>query len=458
VLEQLGRFVADLGWDGLPLPVKEGARRVLQDSIAVMVAGGRLEDQAMLRSALPVGSEGTVTVLGSEACYGVTDAAWLNGNALVALELDEGNKRIRGHATAHVLPAVLALAEHRHAPGSELGAAFVAGHEVASRFGESTMLRPGVHPHGNWGVAGAAAGAARIQNADAGTAARAMDAAGALALTTPFEVATAGLSVRNAWIGGANVAGIYAATLARIDQPVVGVAEHSLGQLLGTLDLATLVEGLGAAFAMRGGYFKRHASCSYTHPPADAALELYRERGPLDADDVTRIDVETHRLAAQLDGTTWVTRLAAMFSIPYVVAVTLRDGICGPVQFDERHRGDPVLAALARRVRVTEDSSLTSQLPEHRGARVSVTWSDGSKWQREVPNPVGDIDHLPLSDEDLLAKATLLLGGVGPAEEVQALAAELLETDDVSRPLAALRRLACQRRQPTAELDQEVCP
>jgi len=160
-LRELGAFAAQFSWADQPSEVQSAVLRVLSDSMSVMIAGGRLAESARLRQRLP-DSDGPVTVFGDNHTRGALDAAWLNGVSLVSLELDEGNKRVRGHATAHVLPAVLVLAESRHASGQELAAAFLVGHEVASRFGRAVVLHAGVHPHGNWGVTGAAAASARI--------------------------------------------------------------------------------------------------------------------------------------------------------------------------------------------------------------------------------------------------------------------------------------------------------
>ena len=438
---QLSGYAATLAWDAQLPEVRDAVGRVLRDSLAVLIAGGRLAEAQRRRAALPL-SDGPVTVFGAARTAGVCDAAWLNGCSLVGLELDEGNKTIRGHATAHVLPAVLALAEASHRSGPELAEAFLAGHEVASRFGRAVVLHAGVHPHGNWGVAGAAAAAARIAGADERAMAAAIDAAGALALATPFDVALAGLPVRDAWIGQANVSGIRAWAAADSTRGATGVAAVSLGRLLGTLDPAALVEGLGQSLAVTGGYLKRHASCSYTHPPADAALEVHAARGPVGAGDVSSITVETHRLAAGLDGTEWPSRLAAMFSVPYVVGTALREGRCTPREFDEGHRADPELRALAGKVRVVHDPALDARLPAERVARLRLAWSDGSEQLVEYPNPVGDSDYRPLTEADLEAKATALLGDPVTAGRVRELSDELITAPDVVPVLSALREIA----------------
>ncbi len=421
--------------------MRSAVQRVLSDSLVVLVAGGRLAEARRRRKLLPP-TIGPCTEVGGSEPVAVCDAAWLNGCSIVSLEMDEGNKRIRGHATAHVLPAALALAEAGKVSGSEFASAFLAGHEVASRFGRATLLRAGVHPHGNWGVAGAAAAAARLAGADPTQMAAAIDAAGALAIATPFEVALQGLPVRDAWVGQANVSGIRAWAAADVTRSSTGVAATSLGQILGHLDPDSLTSDLGKDMAIKGGYMKRHASCSYTHPPADAVLALREEIEIGDGSAIDEIRVETHHLAAGLNRTSWPSRLAAMFSIPYVVATSLLTGSCSPEQFDDDHRADPLRRSLAERVRVVHDPSLDSRLPSERVARLTVRRLDG--WERtvEMPNPIGDSDFRPLTETDLRTKAAVLLDGADEADRVIGLSVEMLCGADVSVPMAELRALA----------------
>lgn len=441
-LLRLGEFVAGLTWSQQKVAVRDALERIVFDSVAVTIAGGRLPESKRLRQALPL-ADGPATVFGQGVGTGPIEAAWLNGVSMVCLELDEGNKQVRGHASAHVLPAALALAEAKRCHGEELAAALLAGHEVASRFGQAAELRAGVHPHGNWGVAGAAAAASRISGLAAGRVAAAIDAAGALALVTPFRAALTGMNVRNAWIGHTGSAGIYAAALsASATEPLAGIAADTFGNFLGSFSPGNLTDGLGSQFAVTGGYFKRYASCSYTHPPADALLRLVAEHGPMAPEQVGHIRVETHGLAANLASTRWPTRLAAMFSIPYVVAVTLIAGECGAEQFGDSWRKREDVARLAGKVEVVEAEDLTARLPAERAARLRIRWRSGAEVGTEISNPIGDADHNPFTDSDLLGKAAQLLGSRGQAMKVRELCAELLAADDVAPVLAQLRALA----------------
>ncbi|NEA26807.1 MmgE/PrpD family protein, partial [Actinomadura bangladeshensis] len=160
--------------------------------------------------------------------------------------------------------------------------------------------------------------------------------------------ATGGNPVRDAWMGASNMSGLVAArTAAAGIARNTGTAAHSLGALLGGFDPAELTGGLGTRWDITRGYFKRHASCSFTHPAADAVLDL---RGGLDPARITGVLVETHALGAGLASPEWHNRLSAMFSTPFAVAAALLHGEVGP----RADLDDPALRALARRVRVAE--------------------------------------------------------------------------------------------------------
>lgn len=410
----LGRWVSGLRWETVPGPVAGRLHTVLFDILAANAVGARTEGQRALRAAWPA-PPGNSPVIGGTLTDPVT-AAWLNGPATVCLELDEGNKYAKGHPAAHVFPAVLALAADLDVGGTQLAAALLAGYEVAARFGRATSLRRGAHPHGNWGVAGAAAGCARLLGLDAERAAAAIDTGSGLAVAGHFDSALDGNPVRDAWLGAANAAGIAAARLAAAGTARnTGTAARSLGDLLGTFAPGELTRELGVRFDILGNYFKRHSSCSYTHPVADLLIDaraaLFGERPS--ADEIARqkpeIEVRTHALAAALDRTIWHNQLSAMFSVPFVSAVALLHGEVTPHYTALMPQG--ALAEVATRVRVTEDPALTRLLPEQRAARVTVRLADGRSHTAEAGNPVGDTDFQPFDRDQLAAIFARLLDG-----------------------------------------------
>ena len=400
-----GQAVA-LSWRDVPAKVQDRTLLVLFDTLGVMLAGAGTPEVQALAAQFQEGGASPLVGLGRTSS---ADAScWVNGAAVCCLELDEGSKYVRGHPAAHVVPAALAVAAGHQ--GADWLAAVLVGYETAARFGRATRLRPGVHPHGTWGATGAAAAAARLAGLDGDGMVAAVDAASGLALAPHFESALTGNPVRNLWVGAANTAGLAAARLAAAGGTVPGgTAAFTLGQILGEFDPEPLAVPFDERFEILGGYFKRHAACAYTHPPADAILAL-REEGPVDAERIETITVETFAIAAALDRREWPTRLAAMFSIPYVAAVTILDGAFGPDATSRVRREDPVVGDLARRVEVKATDEFEARLPERRGARVTVRMRDGSKRSAEVEQPIGDAAYQPLGWDEIRAKLSDLIG------------------------------------------------
>lgn len=320
-----------------------------------------------------------------------------------------------------------------------MGAALVGGYEVAARTGAATHLHDGVHPHGNWGALGAAAGVCRLADDSPRVVTTALAAAAGLVLATPFATVLGGNRVRDAWVAHANTAGLHARNLAAAGLATPNdTIRHSLGGLLGELDTTALAENLGQRWTITEGYFKQHASCSYTHPPADATLTL-RACHQLDFTAIRSIRVATHRLAVGLAAHRCDTRLAAMFSIPYVVAVALLHGDCAPLRFDARHRSDPEVSRIARMVTVEHDRAMDDDLPGQRHARVEVTLADGRHLTSEVPNPVGDTDHHPFDRPRIETKAHDLLDPAGVnTDQVITVVDDLLDATDVRTVLDRL--------------------
>lgn len=396
VTERLGHWVSTLDIHTVDDAVLQRLGLVLLDVVGVTALGAALDEHRALRAVWDLPS-GPAPLIGAGRTTTVDAAAWLNATALVALELDEGNKYAKGHPAAHGFPAVLALAAQRDSSGADTAAALLAAYEVAARFGRATRLTAGTHPHGNWGVTGAAAGCVRLLGLGPRECAAAIDTAAGMPIAGHFDSALDGNVVRDAWIGASNTSGLAAARMAAAGiARNTGTAALSLGTLLGRFDADELTTDLGSTWQITRGYLKRHASCSFTHPAADAMLHL-REHG-----EPTDIRVEIHALGAALAGTDWDNRLSAMFSIPFVVAVAALTGEVGPSAYTPKRLADERVRSLARRVRVVSSDELTARLPDERAVRVTARYPDGAVRTVELPNPVGDADHHPLTESDVV--------------------------------------------------------
>lgn len=398
-LRQWSRFAAGLKFEDLPSETVSRTRLVILDCLGAILAG-RAEPE-VAAAAKRLGKTFRGRKPGSPALE-----AFLDGTAGTMLEIDEGNQYARGHPGIHVLPALKASLRLRDATGAQLIRAMALGYEVGARIGMASKLRVTMHPHGTWGVVGAALGVAALNRARTGQMLSVMNVASSLGLTTSRRTMLEGATIRNSYAGFSNMLGLMAWDLAQAG--FTGEAD-GIGSVYGGIAAedwqpAVMTEELGTRWEIARNYFKRHAACRYTHGAIDALLEIVRKRGrPLLPDEIAGIRVETYVWAAQLDHPAPDNMLAAKFSLPFALATTVVNGAASLAAFRPEARQEATTRALAGRVEVVEDKALTARLPGLRPARVTVTLKDGTVLAAEVLTNKGDTED-PYSAEDVIAK------------------------------------------------------
>src|SRR3546814_776727 len=132
------------------------------------------------------------------------------------LLFDDNHATMRGHPSAPVLPAVLALAEAADLGLEDALTAFVVGYEIECRLG--VALNPshyeiGWHATATQGTMGATVAAALLMGLDTETAARALGIAGSLAGGLRANFGTMTMSLHS---GAAASAGVRAARMASL--------------------------------------------------------------------------------------------------------------------------------------------------------------------------------------------------------------------------------------------------
>lgn len=438
-VDRLADFSAELEYDDLPAAVRERLGLMLVDLFGVTLAGFRTPEMRALVEAWS-SPAGGVRVPGTKVRTTATTASYLSAIAACLLELDEGNKYAAGHPAAHVVFAAVAATRtsKKEVSGKQFLTAVAAGYEVAARFGQATRRDARWHTHGHWGVTGAACAATLLLGGNTEQVAAAIDSATGLMHVTPWEAVLSGDFTRNLWIAGANLAGFNAARLALAGLVHNrGSSAYSLGDLVGSLDPDVLVRDLGDRWLTAAGYLKQHSSCSYTHAAIDLAQTL-RDAGTwTDPDDVTSVRVRIHSLAAPLFRRHPRSRLAAMFSLPFVVATTV---VSGRVTADTMQPGSPAFAAaeeFSERVEVAVDERLDGYLPDLRCTEIEVALRDGSTVSLSQPNPIGDVAHFPLGPEEVAVKLSSLIGAAD-AERVARVVDQLSDCTSVTHVLDAL--------------------
>jgi 2-methylcitrate dehydratase PrpD len=443
VLDGLAGLVAATRPEAIPAPVRRHAALVVADTVGAILGGSLEPEVARLRQAERAAGPAAVLAPG----FRRVEPWWAivaNGIAGTALEQDEGHRFARGHPSIHVWPAALAEAERLHAGGERLLTAFILGYEVAARLGAGGPVRTGMHMHGVHGTVGAAAAVAALRGADRTATAAAMAVAGGLTLATSWRTALEGATVRNAYAGVSGASGWLAVDLAAAGlSGLPDMLPETFGRISGArFDPRLVLEEMGTRWEIARNYFKRYACCRMNHGPLDA-LEALLAEGPLPADAVEAIRVETYAGAATMSGRDPQGSLAAKFSIPWALAVRLVRGDAAPDSFREPALSDARVRALAGRVAVEEDPALDARLPAERPARVEVRLRDGSVRSRAVDTPAGEFDRpypRPLLHGKFLGLVAPVLGPRG-AEAAWTLAEGVEEWKDARELAEGLRAL-----------------
>ena len=414
-LDTFSRFAATLEFAALPAKVQEHTRWILADTVAAIAAGSAEPELRALATRQGSGS-GIATLIGLGRTGSADAAALLNGTAGTFLEMDEGNRFSRGHPAIHVIPAALALCEQQGADATVFLSALVTGYEVGSRLGAASALRSSMHPHGTWGTVAAAATCARVAGLDARAMREAINIGSSMTTATSKQTMLEGGLVRNVYAGLANRNGLLALQLAQSGF----TGEHDgPGSLLGRIvserfDTSELLRDLGRDWHLMHNYFKLHSCCRYNHGTLDA-IDAIATHGALPAvERIRHIQVDTYNLAAELHDKAPRNTLAAKFSLPFAVATRLVNGHSRLASFTWAAVRDPRVLALAQKVDVREDPSMTRRLPLERPARVTIALQDGSTVVGAAGVNRGD-DASPYTRGDLRAKFMDLTCRVWPA-------------------------------------------
>jgi len=416
-IEELARFAARTRWEDVPEPVQQHAKLVLLDTFGVILAGSERPEVRQLRDRLTAGAGIGATVFGRDwPIHDPRTAALLNGIAGRSIELCEGLRLVSGQAALQVLPGVLAVGEHLGSSGHEILAAFVLGYDVAGRLAGGFMPRPLAHQNGQVSLLAAAAAGARLHGLDTDGISRAMRIATTLLLTPSYTNAVAGATTLNVAGGMSGFAAALAPELVLAGfeaQP--NAIEEALGNLVGSgFTPEEITDDLGTRWEITRNYFRLYACCNPIHPALDclqAALAALRPR----PDEIERIDIATYRFASVMRNPDPANYFASKYSLPHAAVTMVVRGSAGFAALDDSALEDPVIAALRRRVHITEDPAMSAVAPRLRPARVTVILADGRQNTQTRESHRGDFQQ-PFAESEIRAKFHELAGVVLTAE------------------------------------------
>lgn len=444
----LVEFVSELRFDTLDAEVRHYARRHLLDTVGVMISGAAGDVATRAEAALAaVRGDGRIPVPGRTRRADLLDAAFLGGTAAHGIELDDGYRQGSVHPGCAVLPALLAVGYHMGASGKAVIEAMVAGYETViaiARACHPELRQRGFHPTGTCAVFGAAAAVAKLRRLPP---ARIADAFGIAASSAAglFAFVNGGADIKRLHAGSAARNGVQAVLLAEQGvQGPPGVIESRDGFLqafaFGRTDRARpIAVPPSVPFGITDCYIKPYACCRHLQPAVEALIALCREEN-ISPEEVTRIDVDTYRIAAEHAHTGWDDFASAQLSFPYLIGLGLRFRAIRLEHFGEQIRRDPAFGAIARKLHVVATPEVDRLYPQLRPARVKVTTARGVF--------TGDADEalgsrlVPLDDAGLRLKFEELVSPVLSPARAAALGPLLWDIEACPNVCAAVEAAA----------------
>ena len=415
---QLAEYVTSLRFEEIDDATRMSFGRMLLDTAAAAVAGYREPTCRPVANSLAAWDQrGVASVIGSDQLVSPPAAAFANGVYAHWCEWDDSHDPSHVHASAVIFPALFAAVEASGRLGDpeggrEFTAASIVAFDAACRIGK--VLKPFIHrgwmPTGTGGAVGAAAGAARLLGLDSAGVLSAMGiAAGGAGLS---RQALADLvNGKNILAGVAAKIGVEAALLAQAGvsgAPNFLTGTYGLQALYagGEGDAREILDELGERFSINEVSVKPYPCCRSAHPALDIVFDMLREEPNL-ASNVDSVHFAVPRGVFERVGRPFDPgdnpRMAALFSVPYTVALALRRGLVSPADFDASAvvNVPSDIAELIPRIHVepvpVPDEASDPMVP----TKARFQLSDGRKVERTAETVKGAPDHpMTTAEED----------------------------------------------------------
>ncbi|HYI49632.1 MAG TPA: MmgE/PrpD family protein [Allosphingosinicella sp.] len=424
------------------------AHRAFIDIAAVAVPGAAEPVTRKVFETVKHWGAGPSAAIGQGARLAAPWAALVNGTAAHALDFDDNFDPAKAHASAVLVPAILALAEQEGSSGRQCLDAYVVGLQILGRVGQGVNpahRNRGWHATATVGAIGAAAACARLLGLDARRAAYAASIATSMAagfmaqfgtMTKPLH---AGLAAKSGVLAASLARAGIDAGLATLDGPtgmnrlMVGPDYEELRDTLThvehgqNLRFETSQVGEPLLILSSGLKLKRFPNCGSAHRAMDGLIAL-REAHGFAAGDVAAIHVRapvTHlnNLMYQVPQ----DALQAKFSLEYALATILVTGNATLADFTGEAVARADLAALYPRIHRHPVDKAEGEFP----TEVEVILKDGRALETPVPWPAGSL-AVPFTDAQLWAKYDGCVAPILPPARAAALRAALEALSDLA--------------------------
>lgn len=397
------------------------AENSLIDTLACMVAGAHQPAIRKLYGLVSGWGEGPSTTVGYSKRLPSPWAALVNGATAHMLDYDDNFDPAKAHASAVLVPALLAVGEEDDVTVAAILDAYIVGLQVMGHVGQAVNpfhRNRGWHATATMGAIGVAAGTARLLGLDkektAHTVSMATSRAGGFMSqfgtdTKPLHagfaasggvqsamMARAGLTAGNKTLDGSHGLRtlMVGPDVEECAQDMIGTDEHGQSTSFITGRIASPLQIIA-----NGLKVKRFPNCGSVHRALDGLLSLRQEHGfgPDNVDNVLVRAPASHLRNLQYNDPT--TPNEAKFSLEYNLAVGLLQGQVGLTDFTEEAIARPEVRRLFGKITKEPVEKLESEFP----TEVIVESTGGESFSTQVVMPLGS-KQAPLSRAQLFEK------------------------------------------------------
>lgn len=404
------------------------------DTVAVMIPGAQEAVSQKVYSLAKSWGTGSCNAVGFNKGLSAPMAALTNGTSAHALDFDDNFDPAKAHASAVLVPALLAVADDYGATGAELLDAYIVGLQIIGLVGQGVNpyhRNRGWHATATVGAVGSAAGCARLMKLDVEKTAHAISLATSMAggFMSQFGTMTKPLHAGLAAAGAVQAAQFANAGITAGAETLHG--EKGMGTLMVGPDVIELrkemadkdehgqkvtfrTEHIGTPLHIEkyGLKVKRFPNCGSVHRALDGLLALRDQHG-IDAEDVERILVRAP--ASHLRNLMYqrpANPMEAKFSLEYNLAAGLRYGNIGLSDFENAAVHRPEVTELLSLIERDYVEKLETEFP----TEVHIFMRSGQKHHAAVDMPVGSSAN-PLSQSQLWDKFEACTAQYVPAKK-----------------------------------------
>jgi 2-methylcitrate dehydratase PrpD len=406
VTRELARYAVDSRFEDLPEAVRHEGERAFVNILGCMLGGAKATGIDRLLAALQEFSgPPEATLIGRGQRADILLATLVNAHSQGVNAYNDTHLATVAHPTGPVAAPILALAERQPVTGTEFLNALILGIEIQLRVGNILVTPParcpvGVSTQSILGVIGAAVASAKLLHLSEQQMVWAIGLATAQAAGHRETHATMSSHFVPA---NAARAGLVAALLAAQDyttgEAAIEGPKGFAGIFASEPNFAAATKELGTSHEILTNTYKPYPCGIVVHPSIDGCLDLVREHD-IAPDAIERVELTVDPLAIALCGIRPEpeNRMQAGVSLHHWAAAAIVHRAAGLAQGTEECVHEPGVAAMRRRVSLTQDDGLASH-----AATVSLALRDGRMMTTHIEHCRGSRAR-PMSDVDLSDK------------------------------------------------------